>query len=303
MTAKPVLGLIGTISKDEIVRETGEKFHQLGGILYQAATLCGLGEETALFANLAQGLALETRALISEWSSLRTKGIIDVAGPGNLVHLYYPEQGERREILESVVPGLDPRPVIRALPGLSFLVMVVNSGFELTLEAWREIVASAACPVWFDVHSLSLEQVLGAPRGYRPLSEWGKWVLGTTYLQANRKEVACMLGHPERLPLPSEIERFCREALDLGPEAVFVTLGPEGGLAVTLEGSRRVGLKASGRVVDTTGCGDVFGAGTAARLAYGADPFTAAAFGIDLASRAAFTAGIAETYKLAAAGR
>lgn len=296
---KPVFGLIGTVSKDEISHESGPSFLQLGGILYQAAVLCALGEETMLFANVPESFGAEVEGIVSPWPTLRRDGLRNVPGPGNLVHLFYPEQGERHEVLESAVPALDPERVIRVLPQLSMLIMVVNSGYDMALEDWRIVAAAAECPIWFDIHSLTLARVLGEPRGYRPIPEWKDWAAGAAYLQANRQEIACMLGRPEMHVTAADIDLVCREALDLGLKAVFVTLGKEGGLAVTADRSERIGLSGSERPVDTTGCGDVFCAAAASRLVHGADPFAAASFGISLASRAAFSAGVQETYMLA----
>jgi len=296
---RPAFGLIGTISRDEIAYQDGRAFRQLGGILYQAATLCALGERTRLFANLADGLASEVDALVDGWTTLSRDGLFRVRGPGNLVHLFYPEKGERREVLESTVPAIEPERVIRALPQLDALIMVLNSGYDLTLESWRAVAEAAVCPVWFDIHSLTLERVLGEPRPYRSIPEWKKWAEGASYLQANRKEIACMLGHPDSPVGPAEIDTVCRDALDLGVKAVFVTLGKEGGLAATAEGTRRIGLADDGRPKDTTGCGDVFCAATVSRLVRGDGPAEAASFGISLASQAAFSSGVQETYALA----
>jgi sugar/nucleoside kinase (ribokinase family) len=296
---KPVFGLIGTVSKDEIRHENGPSFLQLGGILYQAAVLCALGEETVLFANVPETFEAAIEEIVGPWPTLRRDGLRTVPGPGNRVHLFYPEHGERREVLESTVPALDSERVTRVLPRLSMLIMVVNSGFDIVLDDWRRIADAAACPVWFDVHSLTLARVLGKPRSYRPVPEWKEWAKRGSYLQANRQEIACMLGRPEMPVTPEDIDLVCREALDLGLKAVFVTLGKEGGLAVTRDRSERIGLTDSGRPLDTTGCGDVFCAAAASRLVHGADPFAAASFGINLASRAAFAAGIRETYDLA----
>jgi sugar/nucleoside kinase (ribokinase family) len=296
---KPVFGLIGTISKDEIAHKNGPGFTQLGGILYQAAVLCALGEETLLFANVPESFNAEVQDIIGAWPTLQRDGLRNVSGPGNMVHLFYPEEGERLEVLESTVPALEPDRVTRVSPQLSMLIMVVNSGYDMALEDWRKVAAASGCPVWFDVHSLTLTRVLGEPRSYRAVPEWKDWAEGVSYLQANRQEIACMLGHPERHVTPTDIERISREALDLGLKAVFVTLGKEGGLAVTRDRSERIGLSDSGRPVDTTGCGDVFCAATASRLVHGADPITAASFGIRIASRAAFSVGVRETFDLA----
>ena len=295
---KPVFGLIGTISRDEITCPDGRRLEQLGGILYQAAALCALGEKTVVFANLAEGLAAEVEPLLAAWPTFSRKGLASVTGPGNRVNLFYPPRGERREVLSSAVPALEPGRIVPGLRRIDFLLMVVNSGFDLSLESWRRVVDAASCPVWFDIHSLTLQPSLGVERAYRPIPGWKDWARGTDYLQANRQEIACMLGRPDEEPSAEAIARLCGEALDLGLEAVFVTLGKEGGLVATRRGSPRIGIRDDRTVVDTTGCGDIFAAATASRLARGEDPVSAAAFGLDLASRAAYSAGVREAYDL-----
>jgi sugar/nucleoside kinase (ribokinase family) len=123
-------------------------------------------------------------------------------------------------------------------------------------------------------------------------------VEGVTYLQANLKEVAAMLGRPEDFPRLDELLSFGQSALDLGVKVVFLTSGKEGVMVLAADGARRVGSPEVGRVVDTTGCGDIFCAGTAAMLASGRDPVESAAFGAELASEAAGAAGVEKTYGL-----
>jgi sugar/nucleoside kinase (ribokinase family) len=124
-------------------------------------------------------------------------------------------------------------------------------------------------------------------------------VRGVSYLQANRQEVASLLGHPERWPDVGEISAFVHEAFRFGVRAVFVTMGKEGVLAATPRESRTLRAPVADWVVDTTGCGDVFSAKTMQLLALGVPVFEAAEEGVELASRAAGLAGVRETYELA----
>ena len=291
-------GLLGTITYDVITAESGAVYEGLGGILYQAATLCALGQEVRLYANLGQELAPAVERAIQRWKSLRTSGIHKVAGPGNKVFLHYPLRGERVEILNSLVPPLNPENVLRDLSELDMLIMVINSGYDIELEDWRKIVRRAECPLWFDVHSLALSRVLKTPRMYVPLGMWREWMEGVSYLQANLKEVASMLGNPQQDPTEEMLRNFLRSAFTLDVRAVFVTLGKEGVLVSTPSEIKRIAPRRVGRVVDTTGCGDAFGAATARELAGGSNPFLAAAFGTELASEAVGVTGIEETFSL-----
>jgi hypothetical protein len=293
-------GLVGTITSDTITHDAGRALKGIGGILYQAAAFCGLGEEAFLYTNCGQGLKPEVQPLIDAWTTLYTNGLEFVPGPGNRVFLRYSEQlKEREEILESVVPPLDPARVLADLDQIEMLLMVFNSGFDITLGDWRQIADSADCPIWLDIHSLALAKHLRKHREYISLVDWKEWVKDVTFLQANRQEVASMLGHPEEWPAEGEIDGFVQDAFQIGVKAVFVTMGKEGVLVSTPAGSRMMRAPRAETIVDTTGCGDVFCAGTMHRLAKGASISEAALFGIRLASQAVSLAGVAQTHDLA----
>jgi sugar/nucleoside kinase (ribokinase family) len=293
-----VFGLIGTITHDDITSASGRAFRGLGGILYQAAALSGLGKRVFLYTNLGRDLLSDVKMILARWPSCRRRGIHAVPGPGNRVFLYYPGRGERIEVLESHVPPLNPTPVIEELPRLALLVLVINSGYDIRLPDWRRIVRKARCPIWFDVHSLALSRNLHSPRYYRPLPEWKDWAEGVTYLQANSKEVAAMTGEPAARPSRERIESFGRSAFRLGIKAVVLTMGKGGALLLTPQAAYRIRSPQAGRVVDTTGCGDVLGAVTAAELVSGADLLRAASRGMELASDAVRVSGVEETYNL-----
>lgn len=293
------IGLIGTITQDEITYESGSKFKGIGGILYQAAVLCGLKKSVILYTTLGQKLVSVVEKITKNWATLSEFRISHVAEPGNQVFLEYPAKGERVEILKSVVPPLNPYPIIEDLPHLEMLVMVFNSGFDIEFEDWRRIIEESSCLIWLDIHSLVLTKKLNSPREYLPLIEWKEWAHGVSYLQANRIEVASMLGFPDKTPDEDEIYDFGRMAFESGVNAVFVTLGKEGVLVMTPQSTHAISSFEGESMVDTTGCGDVFCAGTVAKLLEGFDPFGAASFGQRLATKAASLAGVEETYILA----
>jgi sugar/nucleoside kinase (ribokinase family) len=296
-------GLVGTITSDLISYHSGRTFEGVGGVLYQAASLCGLGHDVFLYTNLGRDLAVSVDPLIRDWINLSRQGIRLVPGPGNRVRLDYPAEGERIEVLESIVPPLDPGPILAHLPILDTLVLIVNSGFDIELRDWRKVAHAAGCPIWLDVHSLPLERVLGKPRSYVPLPEWTDWARGVDYLQANRQEVASMLGHPQILAKEEELGLFAEKAFDLEVKAVFITLGKDGVQVMTRRASKRIAAPGVQPVVDSTGCGDVFCAGTVVKLADGQTPFEAASYGVELASKAVSLAGIKETYEMAKAAK
>lgn len=79
-----LFGLLGTVTHDVIGSASGYAHAGLGGVLYQAAVLLGLGERVSLRTNLGEDLERDAKC-----------------------------------------------------------VMVFNSGFDITLEGWRQIVHAA----------------------------------------------------------------------------------------------------------------------------------------------------------------
>ncbi len=295
----PVFGLIGTITSDHIVRDEGATFEGLGGVLYQAAVFSGLGEGVRLFSNCGDDLKPSVEMTVRDWPGLDRSGLRFVPGPGNRVELRYSEHlKEREEVLRSVVPGLDPGLIVPRLAGLEALLVVFNSGFDLDLPAWRSIIDAAGCPIWLDTHSLVLERKLGAHRDYIALADRREWISGITYLQANRQELACLIGRPERWPDEVEIRAFAHAAFALGIEAVFVTQGQDGVFVLTPGETRAVRAPRADRVVDTTGCGDVFCARALQLLRRGAGAFEAAEEAVVLASKAVGRSGVRATFEM-----
>lgn len=221
-----------------------------------------------------------------------------VSGPGHRVFLHYPRQGERREVLKAAVPPVDPDRVLQDLPQLDFLVLVLNSGFDMALKDWQRVKKNAVCPTWLDIHSLPLEKKIGSPRRYVLVQDWKDWVEGIDYLQANKAEVAALLGCPGNDPTRAELASFGNMVCEMGLKAVFITLGAEGALVVGKNGPRIMAAIKEKSVVDTTGCGDVFCAGAAVSLSKGCDPYESALYGMEIASATARLSGISEIFKL-----
>jgi hypothetical protein len=66
------VGLIGTITSDHITHDPGRSYHGIGGILYQAAVLCGFHEEVFLYSNCGSELKSNVKALIEGWPTIQT---------------------------------------------------------------------------------------------------------------------------------------------------------------------------------------------------------------------------------------
>ena len=118
----PRCGLFGTITADTIEIEGGRTFRSVGGILYQAAALCGLGVSVALSARGGESMRAAVENETADWPGLDRTGLTYVPGPGHRVRLRYPAgegEGEFFERRSALDPGRRSRP-----PRLDFLMMV-----------------------------------------------------------------------------------------------------------------------------------------------------------------------------------
>ncbi len=294
---KPLIGLMGSITQDTIQLASGEKRQELGGILYQAATLCGLGGDVVLIANIGEDLWKSVQATIRTWQGLKKEAVNIVRGPGNRVFLSYPPRGERKERLKSAVWPLTPTRILPYLNGLDFLLVAFNSGFDLDLITWRQVIRSCSCPIWLDIHSLVLSPNFGL-RNYESFESWPAWVEGIAYLQANEKEAACLLGHPQDKPTIEELEDFAAQCFSLGVKAVYFTLGQRGVFVSSAESQEVLPAGKPQKLVDTTGCGDCLAASAVWKILQGESAHQAGRFGIALASRVASVSGVLATHNL-----
>ena len=296
-----MIALFGTITFDSIVHERGYSFKSVGGILYQAGVFAGLNVKARIYSNLGSKIKDEVFRIVDKWDSIDEKGINIVDGNGNQVSLYYPIKGERVEILHSVVPPFNSELILRDREEITALMAVFNSGYDMDIEHWRKIVENLECPIWLDIHSLALERVIGKERSYRQFDEWEEWARKVTYVQANLKEIASMLGNPELIPEIEDIFKICEKILSLEVKAIFITLGEEGVLVFSSEFADKIRppkVPKVNEVIDTTGCGDVFASATMLKLMSGEDIYNATKFGIELASKTVSITGPDAIYKL-----
>jgi sugar/nucleoside kinase (ribokinase family) len=285
------LGVLGTLVWDVIHQRDGRAvaLEEWGGLAYalaavsaalpegwEAVPLIKVGRdrsEAALrFLRGLPGLELET-------------GVRVVPEMNNRVELRYIDRERRTEYLTGGVPAWswpELAPLVRSCDAL-----YVNfiSGFEMDLDAARALRSSFPGPTYADLHSLFLGLGAQGLRIPRELPAWGAWLRCFDAVQMNESEFD-LLGRAWGDP-------WGLAAHVVGPELkmIAVTLGDRGAAWVTAPGFApdpsewpalrhglgRTGAAGSGRCAlegataegDPTGCGDVWGATTFARLLAG----------------------------------
>lgn len=264
-----------------------------GGIAYALAGLdVALPPDWQMVPLIKVGsdLAAEAAGFLGGLRRLVSGGrCIEVPVPNNRVVLHYRDEARRCERMSGGVPGwtwAELGPMVRDLDAL-----YVNfiSGFELELGTAEALRRGFAGPIYADFHSLLLGMGTDGVRVLRPLPEVVRWLACFDAVQMNEEELAQLADDPLDL---------AARAMAAGTRFLIVTAGARGAIWLAAPGVRRLEDRGDGGPVrtarvpapiveslDPTGCGDVFGAGTFARMLAGEPVEQAVAEGVRLASR------------------
>ena len=294
MRADRTLGVIGTLVWDRILDRDGraEPVEEWGGIGYALAALSASlpeGWSVLPILKLGRDLAEDGRRFLHEIPGLSDAGVVVVPEPNNRVELRYESASRRCERLTGGVPPWT-WPELAPLVGMCDALYVnFISGFEMELETARALRTGYGGPSYADLHSLFLGMNRHGHRIPRTLEAWAAWLRCFDAVQMNEDEFELLgaSGDPWQLAAGA-----------LGPDLklITVTLGQRGAAYVASSGfdaspfewrahpgvavagraqSGKVALTEGPRTGDPTGCGDVWGATTFARLLAGDDLQTA----------------------------
>lgn len=277
----PKLGIVGSLVWDVIhgrdpaappVEEWGGIAYALGGLEaaldpdWQIVPLIKVGTD----------LRAEAATLLRSLTHLVPGGrCVDVPVPNNRVTLRYQSAERRCERMSGGVPGwtwVELGPMVR---DLDVLYLNFISGFELELGTAQALRQAYQGPIYADLHSLLLGMPQDGVRMLQPLPDPVAWLRCFDVVQMNEDELAQFA--PDPLAMTAM-------AMAAGVKLLVVTLGARGVVyfaAPGFDGWRQAVAPASTAIrtallpapqvdaIDPTGCGDVFGAALAARLAAG----------------------------------
>lgn len=288
MSRPYTLGVVGTLVWDRIHDRDGrsEPVEEWGGIGYALAALtASLPEawEVLPILKLGKDLAEEGRRFLHSMPKINDSALVVVPAPNNRVEIRYESDERRVERLSGGVPPWTWPELAPLVDLCDALYVNFISGFEMELETALALRTGYAGPTYADLHSLFLGLNRYGYRVPRTLEAWAAWLRCFDAVQMNEDEFELLgeAGDPWRLA-----------AGTLGPDLklITVTLGPKGAAYVSGAGfdpdpgtwhrtahvavaerahSGRVAPRDGMRVGDPTGCGDVWGATTFARLIAG----------------------------------
>ncbi len=279
------IAVVGTIMRDEIETDSGEKLESFGGILYNVVALAALTRGSDRIVPVcslgADHFGTVTQRYFGDSRHVQATGVHASAGGTDENVITYGGAGDRTERMTIRTEPLTPAQLEPAKDCTAILINFVN-GRELGLETLRAFRASSSAHIHLDVHNLgkrideSGTLVRGEP------ADWKEWLALVDTVQANEWEVAAMLGSR-----PETGDEFRAAATGLlgaveNLRVAIVTGGANGAtIAHRLTGDRsvrtmHVPVLPVDAVKDTTGCGDCFAAGFVVGMQRHRNPLRAA---------------------------
>jgi sugar/nucleoside kinase (ribokinase family) len=277
--------IIGHLCKD-IVHGPNEQDIQeesFGGIMFTLLTLANLMNERDCVQpvfGVGQGDYETLLEQLKPYKNIDVSGIFKFKGHTNQVQLFY--QNDARTRIECSQNISAPIPFNRIKPYLDGDGVLINmiSGADITLETLGYIrmeTRERNIPIHFDFHSLTLGTDQEFKRFHRPITDWRRWCFMLNSIQMSEEEALGLSA--ERY----DEKTLTNHMMPLMVETLLITRGERGITVIVQDIHKKLTQKdiagvSFGDTVDTTGCGDVFGAAFLYQSIKSKDSFVAAEF-------------------------
>jgi len=279
------LTIIGHLCKD-IVHLPGENdTHEesFGGIMFTLLTLANLMSERDCIQPVFGVGQTDYEALLEQlkpFKNIDVSGIFKFKGPTNQVQLFYQKEAQTR--IECSKDISAPIPFNRIKPYLDSNGVLINmiSGSDITLETLGYIrmeTREQGIPIHFDFHSLTLGTDQEGKRFRRSITDWRRWCFMLNSIQMSEEEALGLAA--ERY----DEKTLTNHLMPLMVETLLITRSERGVTAIVQDIHKKLTQQdiagvSFGKTLDTTGCGDVFGAAFLYQSIKSKDSFVAAEF-------------------------
>lgn len=212
------------------------------------------------------------RAFCAPLHRIRTDAVDVVPAPTTRVRLYHESMSHYHTRLVAALPPISWEAVEPHLSNADLVYLNMMTGEDITLDTARAIRRTCSGLFYLDVHMIAYRTEVRGDRHVHPSHTASEWLELADVLQCNESELSALL-------LPGEApDAGMRRLVTQGrTRRLVLTRGDQGAVMVTHTGIESVPVVPAPRVVDPTGCGDVFGSVLAHGLASGLHASRAAA--------------------------
>jgi sugar/nucleoside kinase (ribokinase family) len=280
--------ILGHLVLDEIHRHNGEVVESLGGIFFPVGAFGALADAGDLIRPIfpvGRDAWEQYSEAIGAFPRIDPSAHSIVDRPNTRVRLFHDAQAQYNTQL---VSSLDPIDIDAAAPHLrdaDLVYLNMMTGHDLLIDDAARLRAVSKGLVYLDLHMIAYRVARDGHRTTARVADWRRWANVPHVLQCNERELA-VLGDADVPPDARIASLFDDSSLDM----IVVTRG-ERGSTVYRRHQAALDLPASpvDAMLDSTGCGDVFGSTFAYHLAKG---YALEEAGAMAARAAAFVASI-----------
>ncbi|MBY8342420.1 ribokinase [Streptomyces spinosirectus] len=278
-----VIGVERRPGAGETVLGSDLAVHPGGKGANQAVAAARLGSRTALLARVGDDAYGRLLLDSQREAGVDTVGVLVGGAPTGVALITVDPSGDNSIVVSPGANGRLAPADVRAAACLFHASRVISTQLEIPLDSVVEVVRSLTPDSRFVLN----------PSPPQPLPP--EVLAACDPLIVNEHEAKVVLGDA---CVSEQPEDWARLLLAKGPRSVVVTLGAEGALVASPDGTARVSsVKVD--AVDTTGAGDAFTAALAFRLGAGASLAEAAAYAARVGAAAVTREGAQESFPTA----